>query len=201
MKESARLLKAIAFVVITFVFAFILFTGKYPLMPRKDRQENTIADNNRKQADNIVKNETKPSSTDKNANSTESADIAQMKNDINGSWQVVEISSGDRTAKIDITKKLTPEETMIYNFKDNRIDVYWGNDKSVLTYRWLSKDTIETIQPASNINQKDYKETASVSIKGDKLYMTAIDADNNKTIGILVRYKGSLPKVISKSKN
>lgn len=200
MKETARLLKAIVFVVLTFVFAFLLLTGKYPLLSQKDKKENIITDNSKpnNQSESIINNGEKPSASNSSINKTEDAEFTGIKNDIKGSWQVTEISSGGRTAKIDLTKKLTPEETMIYTFKDDRIDVYWKNTQSVLTYRWINKDTIETIQPATSIDKEDYKERAAVSIKGDKLYMSAVDADNNKSTGVLVRFKGELPKVTSR---
>jgi len=202
MQETKRLLKAIVFVVITFIFAFLLFTGRYPLLSPKDKTENIITDNSaglNDKTNNNINKDIKPPLTN-NSNKTENKEVSDIKNAINGAWQLIEINSQGKTAKIDLTKKVSPEETLIYDFSSDRINVYWGNKKSVLTYKWTKNNTIETVQLASSASEKDHKEWATMTVQGDKLYMAAVDTENNKSDGVFVRFKGELPKVISKSK-
>ncbi|MGE5328781.1 MAG: hypothetical protein ACM3KR_04655 [Deltaproteobacteria bacterium] len=194
MKETYRLIKAILFVVITFIFAFIIFTGKYPSVSQKDKQDNLITN---KAPDNEIKTPlTKNIKKNDNTGNKKEADLKSL---LKGSWQAAEINSQGETAKIDLSKQVPPEEILIYNFESDRINVYWGNTKSILTYKWISKDTIETIQPAVGVNGKDYKERAVIRIQGDKLYMQTVNEENNKSSGSFVRFKGELPKVISKA--
>jgi len=199
MKETTRLIKAIFFVIITFIFAFLLLTGRYPLLSQNNKQDKLITDNSGVSDKVNINNEIKPPLTN-NIKKTDEKESPDIINDLNGSWQLIELNSQGKTVKIDLSKKLSPEETMIYKFDSDKIIVYWGNTQSVLTYRWIKKDTIETIQPAASASEKDHKEFAGISIQGGKLYMETVDSENNKSSGIFVRYKGELPKVVSKPK-
>jgi len=200
MEQKTKLTKAIVFIVLTFIFAFILFTGKRPYFSSKENAKNLVADNSLslKDTSKNTKNDIKPSQTS-NANS-EKEELIKNKKNLLGAWQVIEISSQGTTEKIDLTKPIPSEQNLIYNFETDTICVYWGSSKTTLSYTWTKKDTIQTIQPAASASEKDYKEWATVRIEGDKLYMDSVDVDNNKSSGVFARFKGELPKDTLKTK-
>lgn len=205
MQERTPLIKAIVFIVLTFIFAFLLFTGNLPYFSSKNNSENLITDKNtgfNGKKDNDFEKDIKVPLTnlDEVNKKSEEQEFAKNKKSLRGSWLLTEINSEGRTAKIDVTKEIPPEKRLIYQFEDKVINVYWGDTKTVLTYRWVKKDTIETIEAGADGDEKDHKEYATVSIKEDKLYMSAVDTNNNKSSGIFIKFKGELPKVSSKTK-
>ena len=193
MEEKTKLTKAIVFVVITFIFAFVLLTGKLSDFSSKHAEGNLAIDNSSSLNDmpKNMRNDIKPPLTT-NTNSEKKESI-KNKDAILGAWQLTEINSQSWTEKIDLTKPIPPEQNLIYNFEANTIYLYWGNSKIPLSYTWTKNDTIQTVQKAASANEKDYIEWATVRIEGDKLFMTTVDVNSNKSEGVFVKYKGELP--------